>query len=135
MTVEADLRSLILANSGITTLVGQRVTWGARPQGVEQPDIVLLLVAGAPGYTMAGEDGLDQSLVQMDIRASTSLLDATAVRDAVRSALSGFSGTVGSTTFYSIFLRQVRQRAEQAEGGGMAYLIQMDWDVASHTAG
>ncbi len=130
--MEADLRSLVLA---ITNFAGQRVAWGTRPQGVEQPDIVLLLVAGTPGYTMAGEDGLDQSLVQMDIRVNTSLLDATAVRDAVRSVLSGFAGTVGNTTFYGIFLRQVRQRTEQAEGGGMAYLIQMDWDVASHTAG
>lgn len=130
--MEADLRSLVLA---ITNFAGERVAWGTRQQGVEQPDILLLLVAGAPGYTMKGEDGLDQSLVQMDIRASTSMLDAQAIRDEIRPALSGFAGTVGNTAFDGIFLRQVRQRVGQAEGGGMAYLIQMDWDVASHTAG
>ena len=133
--MEPDLLSLILSASGVTDLVGQRVTWGARPQGVGKPDIALLLVSGVPDYHMQGESGLDASLVQMDIRSDASLKAAGDIRDAVRAVLSGYSGTVGSTTFYGIFLRSVRQRVEQAEGGGMAYLIQMDWDVASHTAG
>ena len=132
--MEADLLSLILSASGVTDLVGQRVTWGARPQGVGKPDIALLLVSGVPDYHMQGESGLDASLVQIDIRSDESLKKSGAIRDAVRAALSGYSGTVGSTTFYGIFLRSVRQRAEQAEGGGMAYLIQMDWDIQSRAA-
>mgnify|MGYP000650306003 FL=1 len=132
--MEADLLSLILSASGVTDLVGQRVTWGARPQGVGKPDIALLLVSGVPDYHMQGESGLDASLVQMDIRSDASLKAAGDIRDAVRAVLSGYSGTVGSTTFYGIFLRSVRQRVEQAEGGGMAYLIQMDWDIQSRAA-
>ena len=132
--MEADLLSLILSASGVTDLVGQRVTWGARPQGVGKPDIALLLVSGVPDYHMQGESGLDASLVQMDIRSDASLKQAGDIRDAVRAVLSGYSGTVGSTTFYGIFLRSVRQRVEQAEGGGMAYLIQMDWDIQSRAA-
>ena len=132
--MEADLLSLILSASGVTDLVGQRVTWGARPQGVGKPDIALLLVSGVPDYHMQGESGLDASLVQVDIRSDASLKAAGDIRDAVRAVLSGYSGTVGSTTFYGIFLRSVRQRVEQAEGGGMAYLIQMDWDIQSRAA-
>ena len=132
--MEADLLSLILSASGVTDLVGQRVTWGARPQGVGKPDIALLLVSGVPDYHMQGESGLDASLVQIDIRSDASLKAAGYIRDAVRAVLSGYSGTVGSTTFYGIFLRSVRQRVEQAEGGGMAYLIQMDWDIQSRAA-
>lgn len=132
--MEADLLSLILSSSGVTDLVGQRVTWGARPQGVGKPDIALLLVSGVPDYHMQGESGLDASLVQVDIRSDASLKAAGDIRDAVRAVLSGYSGTVGSTTFYGIFLRSVRQRVEQAEGGGMAYLIQMDWDIQSRAA-
>lgn len=132
--MEADLLSLILSASGVTDLVGQRVTWGARPQGVGKPDIALLLVSGVPDYHMQGESGLDASLVQMDIRSDASLKAAGDIRDAVRAVLSGYSGTLGSTTFYGIFLRSVRQRVEQAEGGGMAYLIQMDWDIQSRAA-
>lgn len=132
--MEADLLSLILSASGVTDLVGQRVTWGARPQGVGKPDIALLLVSGVPDYHMQGESGLDASLVQMDIRSDASLKQAGDIRDAVRAVLSGYSGAVGSTTFYGIFLRSVRQRVEQAEGGGMAYLIQMDWDIQSRAA-
>jgi len=136
--MEPDLLSLILSASGVTDLVGQRVTWGARPQGVGKPDIALLLVSGVPDYHMQGESGLDASLVQMDIRSDAtsfgSLKQAGDIRDAVRAVLSGYSGTVGSTTFYGIFLRSVRQRVEQAEGGGMAYLIQMDWDIQSRAA-
>lgn len=132
--MEADLLSLILSASGVTDLVGQRVTWGARPQGVGKPDIALLLVSGVPDYHMQGESGLDASLVQVDIRSDASLKAAGDIRDAVRAVLSGYSGTVGSTTFYGVFLRSVRQRVEQAEGGGMAYLIQMDWDIQSRAA-
>mgnify|MGYP000216858746 FL=1 len=132
--MEADLLSLILSASGVTDLVGQRVTWGARPQGVGKPDIALLLVSGVPDYHMQGESGLDASLVQMDIRSDASLKQAGDIRRAARAVLSGYSGTVGSTTFYGIFLRSVRQRVEQAEGGGMAYLIQMDWDIQSRAA-
>jgi len=132
--MEPDLLSLILSSSGVTDLVGQRVTWGSRPQGVGKPDIALLLVSGVPDYHMQGESGLDASLVQMDIRSDASLKQAGDIRDAVRAVLSGYSGTVGSTTFYGIFLRSVRQRVEQAEGGGMAYLIQMDWDIQSRAA-
>ena len=132
--MEPDLLSLILSSSGVTDLVGQRVTWGARPQGVGKPDIALLLVSGVPDYHMQGESGLDASLVQVDIRSDASLKAAGDIRDAVRAVLSGYSGTVGSTTFYGIFLRSVRQRVEQAEGGGMAYLIQMDWDIQSRDA-
>jgi hypothetical protein len=132
--MEPDLLSLILSSSGVTDLVGQRVTWGARPQGVGKPDIALLLVSGVPDYHMQGESGLDASLVQVDIRSDASLKAAGDIRDAVRAVLSGYSGTVGSTTFYGIFLRSVRQRVEQAEGGGMAYLIQMDWDIQSRAA-
>ena len=131
--MEADLLSLILSASGVTDLVGQRVTWGARPQGVGKPDIALLLVSGVPDYHMQGESGLDASLVQMDIRSDASLKQAGDIRRAARAVLSGYSGTVGSTTFYGIFLRSVRQRVEQAEGGGMAYLIQMDWDIQSRS--
>ena len=131
--MEPDLLSLILSSSGVTDLVGQRVTWGARPQGVGKPDIALLLVSGVPDYHMQGESGLDASLVQMDIRSDASLKQAGDIRRAARAVLSGYSGTVGSTTFYGIFLRSVRQRVEQAEGGGMAYLIQMDWDIQSRS--
>ena len=131
--METDLLALIVASAAVTALVSQRVTWGARPQNVTQPDIALLLVSQVTDYTMAGETALDQSLVQMDIRSSTSMASAQAIRDAVRPVLSGYLGTQGNTTFYGIFLRQVRHRVEQAEGGGMAYLIQMDWEIHSRT--
>ncbi len=132
--METDLRTLILSSSVLVSLVGQRVTWGARPQAVNQPDIVLQLVSQTVDYHMQGETGLNRSLVQMDIRSGESMAAAGAIRDAARTLLSGYYGTVGSTTFYGIFLRSVRQRVEQAEGGGMAYLIQMDWDIQSRDA-
>lgn len=132
--METDLRTLILSASAVTALVGQRVTWGARPQAVTQPDIVLVNVSQTTDYHLGGESGLDSSLVQMDIRSSASMANAMAIRDTVRAVLSGYKGVTGTTTFYGIFLRQVRQRVEQAEGGGMAYLIQMDWDIQSRSA-
>lgn len=127
----ADLRTLILSVSAVTALVGTRVTVGARPQGVPQPDVSLLTVSLVPDYHLQGESGLDNTLVQLDVRSKVSMIEADTIAAAIRTVLSGYKGTVGSTTFYGIFLRQVRQRVDAAEGGGIAYQVQMDWDIHS----
>lgn len=131
MSMEHDLRALVLSSSAVSTLIGTRYSVAALPQGGGAPSIFAIKVSGTVDYHMRGESGIDTDLVQLDLRSTTSMAEAMSLRDAVMAVLSGYSGTVGSTEFYGVFLRQERQSIAQAEGGGMGYLIQLDFDISS----
>lgn len=132
MSMEGDLRTLILASSTITDLIGQRLTWGLLPQSSTMPCISAIKVSGSVEYHMQGASEPNADLVQIDIRdVNTTMARAMSIRDALLALLSGYRGTVGSTEFQGIFMRQERQSFAQAEGGGMGFLIQLDFDISS----
>ena len=89
--MEEDLRALLLASSAVTALVGNRVTWLARPQGSALPAIVLMRVGGAEGMTQDGPDGLEVSRVQIDVYADSYSGSKITAR-AVVLALNGYGG-------------------------------------------
>lgn len=99
--MEEDLRALLLANSGVATMVGSRVTWGGRPQGGALPAVVLHLVGGAKTYTLTGESGPIAKRVQANCLAADYLGAVNTFR-AVTAALSGYAGTFGGTYFQGI---------------------------------
>lgn len=87
--MEQDLIAYLLATAGVTGLVSTRIWWGIRPQQEQgMPAIVLHRIGGAPAYHLSGDSGLTESRVQIDCWAETPD-SAQAVRDAVRTALSG----------------------------------------------
>jgi len=93
----------------VTRLVGQRISWGAQPQGLGAPYIVLQRISGAEGYTTSTRDGLEQARVQVDCWGAT-YAEAKTVSRAVVEALSGYSGG----NFYGIFHAGSR---DMREGG------------------
>lgn len=95
--MEADLRALLLAQSALTSAVGQRISWDGFPQGAADLAVRLSLINNAEGLTMQGGDGLSQALVQVSIRGKI-ITEAWAARDAVQ-ALHGYRGTVAGTYF------------------------------------
>lgn len=132
MSMENDLRTLILSSSAITDLVGQRVTWSLLPQASTMPAISALKVSSTVEYHMTGAAAPAAELVQIDIRdVNTTIARAVAIRDALMALLSGYRGNVGTTEFQGIFMRQERQSFAQAEGGGMGFLISIDFDIFS----
>jgi len=96
-----DLRTLLLGNAGVAAAVGTRVTWGERPQGSLLPAVVLYLGGGAKAYTLGGEGGPFAARVQVNCLGETYLAGMNTFR-AVAAALSGYSGTVGTTIFQGI---------------------------------
>ncbi len=129
--MEEDFRDLIASASAVAALVDARVYPLDIPQGAADPNITYFEVSGAPDYTYAGPVAMQQSLMQVNIRALT-YASARAVRDAVTAALSGFKGTHGETSFHGIFLRQRRQFSDRT--GTKTYrTIQMDFDVWHRT--
>ena len=130
--MESDLRAVLTADATLTALVGTRVYWNAYPQTAADPAVRLSKISGAPGYHMGGSDGLDASIVQIDVRA-VSVTSMWAVRNAIVDRLSGFRGTQGSTVFQGIFLRFERQTAEKP-GEQLYHIAQLDFDVWSGAA-
>jgi hypothetical protein len=101
--MEQDFVALLLADAGISALVGTKINWGIAEQGDSPPYIVLNIVSDPPDYTFEGQDDLKTTRVQIDSRALT-YLAMWSLKEAVRTKLSGFKGTQGSTQFQGIFI-------------------------------
>lgn len=97
-----DFRSLLADDPAVAALAGTRITWGLVPQASSDPSIVLHEISADPNYTMAGQDDLVPTRVQVDCRGTT-FASALALARAVRAKLSGFRGTKGATFFGGVF--------------------------------
>lgn len=69
--MEELLRAALLANTALTALVGQRVTWLVRPQSSALPAVTLQVASAPRTYHMAGPDDLVAYLVQVDVWGGT----------------------------------------------------------------
>lgn len=122
--MEENLTSLLLANSALTALIGQRLTWNTRQQGAAVPAVILTVVSNIPDYTHDGET-IGTHRVQIDCWAKT-FSSAVAVGRAVDAALSGYKG--GS--FQGIFKDAERQSFETgAEAAERFYRVSLDYMI------
>lgn len=130
--MEADLRALLAGYAPLTSLVSTRIAWNAIGQGWADPNVVLYKITGQPGYHMQGSDGLESSIVQINVRALTfgSMIQ---VKNAIIDRLSGFRGTMGDTRFQGIFKTGERQAFEKVETASY-HTCQIDWEVHSRAA-
>jgi hypothetical protein len=62
--MEEALRAALLAYGGLASLVGTRIDWGMRPDGL--PSVRLQVVSKVPLYTYGGLVGLTPHLIQAD---------------------------------------------------------------------
>jgi uncharacterized protein DUF3168 len=114
--MEEAIIAKLLADGGVSGIVGARVFPGSRPQGSALPALVLNRISGGPEYADDGEVGLEQARIQIDCWAAT-YAGAKLLARAAAAALSAFEGTVGATTFQWIELDIER---DLREGGGDA---------------
>lgn len=92
--MEEALRTMLLANAGVTAIAGTNINWGEHPQGVATPFIVLTLIDDAEGLYLdadEGSDGLSIGRVQVDCYG-TSYRTAKRLARAVRAAAHGYRG-------------------------------------------
>lgn len=97
--MEEAFAALLLNDTAVSALVGQRVNYLKHPQGQPYPAIVLNVIDDGAGYTLEGEDGLDQGRVQVDCYADD-YASAKTLSRTVRAVLSGYRGG----DFQGIFL-------------------------------
>lgn len=132
--MEAALRALLVGYAPLANLVGgpsaPRIVWNHLPQATVRPAIVLFKVAGAPGITMQGSDGLTGSIVQIDVQALT-VASMWAIRDQLLALLHGHS----DDTFLGIFANSDRQGSEKQTGSDvLLHRASLDFDVWSFAA-
>ena len=114
--MEEALRSLIVANSGVTALVSSRVYWGNVPQQVATGSWVRMnVISGVRDYHMEAPSGLVQSRVQVDCVASK-YSDAKLIARAIETAISGYRGTQSGIKFGGAFIDGERDTDETPTG-------------------
>lgn len=127
--MEEGLIARLLATSGVTNLVSQRVYPGRRPQGSSLPTITLSRISGAPMYTDDGETGLASARVQVDCWGTT----YTSAKNAARAAIDSFSayfGSSGGYTFQYVLLDAERDFSEPgADSAEYLYRTSLDFIV------
>lgn len=129
--MESALRALLIGYAPLTALVpAARIVWNHLPQATVRPAIVLYKVAGTPGITMQGSDGLTGSIVQIDVQAHT-VASMWAIRDQVLALLHGHR----DATFPGIFSNSERQDSDALAGAGtLVHRSSIDFDVWSLAA-
>jgi hypothetical protein len=126
ISMQEDLRAMLLAEPELTALVGTRITWNGRAQGSPLPAIVLTTVSEVTDYTYGASVTLLTSRVQADIWA-TSYGSAIGVDRAMAPTLNGYRGHYGATDFEGIFLESRFDGAEEpAAGAGPIHRISRD---------
>ncbi|WP_121062206.1 tail completion protein gp17 [Chachezhania antarctica] len=89
--MEEELRTVLMGSAAVTALAIGGVHWVERPQGGALPALVLHLVGGGEGATLAGGDGLEVCRVQVDAWGVTPG-EAIRLRRAVTGLLHGYAG-------------------------------------------
>lgn len=130
--MEVALRALLAAHAPLTALVGSRIVWNEIPQASADPNVSLFKITGAPGYHMQGADGLESSIVQINVRALT-FGGMIQVKNAIIDRLSGFRGSMGDTRFQGIFKTGERQAFEKVDTASY-HTAQIDFEVHSRAA-
>jgi len=94
MKIEQAILKELLADSGITALIGERLHYVKAPQDVAKPYVVLLKASGPREYSHDGASELARPRFQFSCFATT-YYQAKQIAEAIRSVIEAFSGTMG----------------------------------------
>lgn len=73
MSAPADLRTYLLANAGVSALIGTRMYPNALPQGATLPAVVYYLISSTHVQSLGGITAAGTCRVQLDCYAATRL--------------------------------------------------------------
>lgn len=123
--MEEDLVARLVADAGVSAVVGGAVSWFERNRDDPLPVLVLTKVSPGRDYTHGGPDGLDGPRVQFDCLGRTGE-EALALKRAVVACMEP-SDTVGDTLFHNAFLEGETWISQGEQDGGEA-LFQLTLD-------
>lgn len=123
--MEEDLIARLVADAGVSAVVGAGVSWFERNRDDALPVLVLTKVSPGRDYAHDGPDGLDGPRVQFDCLGSTGD-EALALKRAVVACMEQ-PATVGNTLFHNAFL-EGETWIPQGEQDGGEPLFQLSLD-------
>lgn len=94
MQIEQAIKRELMADSGVTDLIGERLYYVRAPQDVVKPYVVFFKVSGLREYSHDGASELAQPRFQFSCFA-TIYYEAKQIAEAIRAAIEAFSGTMG----------------------------------------
>ena len=100
MTIEADLRTHLIADSPVTALVVARIYPIKLPQSPVYPAITYQIISDIPHRSLDGDSDLERVRARIDCWAET-YTEALDLARKVRTAVADFSGTMGTTVVTS----------------------------------
>lgn len=126
MTMEAALRTKLLADGELTALVGTRITWVQRPQAGSLPAITLQTISADRAQNFGGFEDMQSATIQADVWAAN-YASAAAVTEALIQA-SAETGMHGGVTFRRAFIERRRDGFEQSDPQSF-YRVSLDLTV------
>jgi len=97
MIIEQAIHDELLATSGVTALVGEKIHYVKAPQDVVPPYIVLTKITSNPTYSHDGAVNLCESVIQISIFATT-YNSVKLIAAQVKNVLNAYSGTMGGVS-------------------------------------
>lgn len=102
MTIEEAIRQHLMTKGALTALVGDRIHHLKRIQGDPAPAVVYFSVSRNTLMNLeGGEAGMTNARYQFESSGRTSV-QAKAVDEQLRQALSGFAGTMGDLAVHAV---------------------------------
>ena len=132
MTIESALYSHLSTKASIIALVSDRIYPQIAPNGTAYPFITFTVINEDHDHAMSGATGLANVSMQIDVWTET-IADRVAVSEALRNALDGFTGDMGTEdlNIRSCFLdnRAVFQETDTEGKGQPIYRASMDFSI------
>tara|TARA_Y100001938_G_scaffold103379_1_gene141092 strand:+ start:318 stop:740 length:423 start_codon:yes stop_codon:yes gene_type:complete len=128
--ISVSVRSKLISDSNVTSLVGSRIYPSALPQNADLPAIRYETSIQRPINKLSGGAGFAISTVSVDIIAESHIA-AYNVQQAVRESLQGWTGTAGSTEFASVSAVNIREDfIEPIDASDVGrYRVNMDFEI------
>jgi len=104
--IKINLRTYLLTVSAVSNLFGTRIYVDHIPPGAILPHAMITSIVEPYNYTMDNKPTRN-SLLQIDI-FDDDVVDCITARDAIKDALSGYSGQIGNITAGFVFINDVR---------------------------
>lgn len=123
--IETDLQAYLIANTAVKALVVSRVYPLVLPQDSEIPALTYQRISGPRVRSLKGPSNLAHPRIMIKCYGRT-YLSAKTVAAAVRVALDGYRGTMGSTVVGDVILDGEDEDLEQDTG---LYWVSMDFII------
>lgn len=121
---EAVLRTVLVGNTSVTSMVGTRIYPLVAPKTAALPFITWRRSGISREHTLAGPMGMPNVSVEMQIFAPT-YEDVRELADRVRLVLDGYGGTVNNTEVKNVSLEQESDDFVQLAGGDLPPVYQV----------